>query len=199
MQHYFINKDHKQEDYFEFTEGFNGKTFTFKSCDSIFSKDRLDYGTSVLLNAVLKKEDIKGKILDIGCGYGAIGIILASFLSDVKITMTDINETAVELTKQNVFKNHIRNIEQIMVSNGYENIVGNFDFIITNPPIKAGKQNLLNILVGAYDHLNIGGRLYFVIKKKHGEDSIRKKLLTIFNTVEIIKRDSGYYILECVK
>lgn len=198
MEHYFINKQHSQEDYFEFTQEFNGKTFSFKSCDSIFSKDRIDYGTGVLLNAVLKKQ-VSGKVLDIGCGYGAIGIILASFLTDIKVTMTDINETAVELSKHNVIKNHLKNVREIFVSNGYENITESFDYIITNPPIKAGKQNLLNILTGAYAHLNDNGKLYFVIKKKHGEDSIRKTLLTIFSNVEIIKRDSGYYILECVK
>ena len=150
-----------------------------------------------LLNAVLRRE-INGKVLDIGCGYGAIGIVLSSFL-DVKVTMTDINQTAVELSKHNVIKNHLKNVKEIYLSNGYENINETFDFIITNPPIKAGKENLLNILIGAFDHLNIGGKLYFVIKKKHGEDSVRKKLATIYSNVEIIKRDSGYYILECVK
>lgn len=197
MEHYFIDKPHTKEDFFEFTETFNGKTFSFKSCDSIFSKDRIDYGTGVLLNAVLKRE-INGKVLDIGCGYGAIGIVLSSFL-DVKVTMTDINQTAVELSKHNVIKNHLKNVKEIYLSNGYENINETFDYIVTNPPIKAGKENLLNILMGAFEHLNKGGKLFFVIKKKHGEDSVRKKLATIYSSVEIIKRDSGYYILECVK
>lgn len=199
MQHYFIDKEHKETDYFEFTETFKDLSFTFKSCDSVFFKDCIDYGTKTLLSAIIKKVNLKDKVLDIGCGYGAIGIVLSRFFENVKITMCDINNTAVELARTNVLKNHAKNIENVFYSNAYENVNEKFDFIITNPPIKAGKENLLNILLGAKNFLKDNGELIFVIKKKHGEDSIKKILQQNYKDVEIIARDSGYYILRVTK
>ena len=199
MEHYFIDKQHSNEDYFEFTENFEEFSFTFKSCDSIFSKDCIDYGTKVLLRTIIKKIDLKGNVLDIGCGYGAIGIILSRVFNNVKISMVDINKTAVELSKHNVIKNHCKNIEKIDVSNAYENVNEKYNFIITNPPIKAGKKNLLSILIGAKEHLEDNGELILVIKKKHGEESIKKALCENYSEVEVLNRDKGYYILRAVK
>ena len=195
MEHYFIAKEHNKDDYFEFEAKCLDNNLIFKSCDDIFSKDRVDYGTNVLIEAVQKNFNLSGDILDIGCGYGVIAIALAKVFSTANFYMADINQTAVELSQENIKKNNVENIKEILLSNGYENIKKSFDYIITNPPIKAGKENLLNILLGAYDHLNNNGKLVFVIKKKHGEDSVRKKLMEKFANVEILKRDSGYYIL----
>lgn len=199
MEHYFISKEHSKEDYFEFNENLLNKQFTFLSCDDIFSKDRVDYGTKVLIETVAKKVNLNGNILDMGCGYGPISIVLASEFSNAKFYVCDINKTAVELTNHNIKLNGLSNIKPAFESNAYEKISEKFDYIITNPPIKAGKKNLLNILEGAYKVLNDNGKLIFVIKKKHGEDSVKKHLETIFSSVEILKRDSGYYILCATK
>ena len=199
MEHYFIEKKHKESDFFEISQKFLDKIFYFKSCDSIFSKDCVDYGTYVLVNTVLKTQNLKGKVLDMGCGYGVIGIVLADNFADADFVLADVNQTAVDLSKQNVIKNNIKNISSIVKSDCYQKINDNFDFIITNPPIRAGKQTLLNILLGAYEKLNENGSLIFVIKKKHGEDSVRKKLAKIFDKVEVLKRDSGYYIIKATK
>lgn len=195
LEHYFIEKEHKESDYFVFEEKFLNHNFKFKSCDDVFSKDRIDYGTKVLLETISKKVDVKGKVLDIGSGYGVIGIVLSKLFDDCKITMCDINQTGVDLSKNNIELNNAKHIENVFKSDAYENVDGQFDFIITNPPIKAGKDNLLKILVGSHEKLTKGGKLIFVIKKKHGEDSIRKRLLQIFESGEILARDSGYYIL----
>ena len=199
MEHYFIAKEHRESDYFTFKEKMFDKEFVFRSCDDIFSKDRVDYGTKVLIETVAKNFNLSGNVLDIGCGYGAIAIVLASLFDNANFTMCDINKTAVELSQENVKLNGIKNINKVCVSNAYEAIGKGFEYIITNPPIKAGKKNLLNILEGAYERLASGGKLVFVIKKKHGEDSIRKHLSSIYSNVEILKRDSGYYILCCTK
>ena len=199
MQHYFIEKQHKPEDFFEISQKFADKIYYFKSCDDVFSKDSVDYGSFVLINTILKNETIEGKVLDIGCGYGVIGIVLADNFKNAKFILSDVNQTAVELSKCNVIKNKVDNVLSIINSDAYQNIEDTFDFIISNPPIKAGKKTLLNILFGAYDKLNQNGSLIFVIKKKFGEDSIRKQLSKKFSTVEILKRDSGYYILKAKK
>ena len=199
MEHYFLAKEHTKSDYFVFNEKMFERDFSFKSCDDIFSKDRVDYGTKVLIETVKKQLDINGLVLDMGCGYGAISIILASQFGQANFLPCDINQTAVELTNHNIRLNKIENVKPAIISNAYENIVQSFNYIITNPPIKAGKANLLNILDGAFEHLVKGGKLVFVIKKKHGEDSIKKHLEQIFENVEILKRDSGYYILCATK
>lgn len=199
MQHYFIDKPHNESDFFEFTETFLENEYTFKSCDSIFSKDLIDYGTKTLLETIYKKVDINGRVLDVGCGYGVIGIVLSKLFKDASISMIDINQTAVNLTRHNAIKNHAKNIELIECSNAYEKINDKYDFIITNPPIKAGKENLYNILLGAKEHLNEGGELIFVIKKKHGKDSVKKTLEQNYSFVEVLNRDSGYYIIKAVK
>ena len=199
MEHYFIPKEHSESDYFTFKEKMFDREFVFRSCDDIFSKDRVDYGTKVLIETVAKNFNLSGNILDVGCGYGAIAIVLASLFGDANFTMCDINNTAVELSQENIKRNGIKNINKVCVSDAYKKIGNGLNYIITNPPIKAGKKNLLNILEGAYEHLVDGGKLVFVIKKKHGEDSIRKHLSSIYSSVEILKRDSGYYILCCTK
>ena len=199
MEHYFIEKEHKNDDFFEFTWQFEGVDYIFKSCDDVFSKDNVDYGTYVLLKTILKKIDISGDVLDIGCGYGPIGIVLSKSFSNVKVTMTDVNGTAVALSQENAKRNNAKNVIEIKLSNAYENINKTFDFIVSNPPIKAGKKVLLNILLGSYNRLNDGGNLIFVIKKKFGEDGVKKELQKTFKSVEVIKRDSGYYILSAKK
>ena len=199
MEHYFIEKEHKDSDFFEFTWQFLNHNFTFKSCDDVFSKDCVDYGTYVLLKTISKKISLKGNVLDIGCGYGVIGIVLSKLFTDIKITQSDVNPTALMLTRQNIKINDTRNIVNVVNSNAYENIDNSFDFIVSNPPIKAGKKVLLDILIGAYEKLNESGSLIFVIKKKFGEDSIKKKLSEIFSSIEVIERDSGYYVLLAKK
>lgn len=196
MQHYFIDKEHKESDYFEFEEEFLNNKFTFKSCDSIFSKDCIDYGTKVLLESIYKNVSIKGKILDVGCGYGAIGVVLSKLFDNCNIVMCDINNTAVNLSRFNVIKNKCKNVQNVLYSNAYENINEKFDYIVTNPPIKAGKENLLNILVNAKNFLNKNGSLIFVIKKKHGEESVKKVLEKEYSQVEILTREKGYYIIK---
>lgn len=199
MEHYFISKEHKSTDYFQFSWNFLGNEYTFKSCDDVFSKDNVDYGTYVLLKTVANKVKIQGNVLDIGCGYGPIGIVLSKLFDDASFVMADINETAVELCKENIKLNLAKNIKEVKLSNAYESIKQTFDFIVSNPPIKAGKSTLLSILLGAYEKLKEDGQLVFVIKKKFGEDSIKKQLEKIFKSVNVLQRDSGYYILQAQK
>lgn len=199
MEHYFISKEHKQTDYFNFTWQFLGKDFVFKSCDDVFSKNQVDYGTYVLLKTIAQNVEISGKVLDIGCGYGVIGIVLDKLFENAKFCLTDVNQTAIELSKENTKLNNSKNIYSIKLSYAYENIDETFDFIVSNPPIKAGKKVLLDIILGSYEKLNLNGQLVFVIKKKFGEDSLKKELAKIFKSVEVLERDSGYYILLAKK
>jgi len=198
MQHYFIEKSHKASDYFEFEGTVADMKLKFRSCDSIFSKDEIDEGTLTLLNTVFDKLDLKGNGLDLGCGYGVIGISIIKKLG-LNCDMIDVNGTAVDLALHNLMLNGIRSGAKVFKSNGFENVTDTYDFIVTNPPIKTGKALLFELMQGCYDHLNNGGTLTLVIRKNHGEESLKKKLTEIFGNCEILKRNKGYYILHCAR
>ncbi len=198
MQHYFIEKSHNAEDYFEFEDSIRDMTFKFRSCDSIFSKNEIDDGTRTLLNTIFDQLNLKGNGLDLGCGYGVIGMALVKHLG-VNCDMIDVNGTAVELSTHNLMLNGIKKGARVFKSNGFEKVDTTYDFIVTNPPIKTGKALLFELMDGCYSHLKVGGTLTLVIRKNHGEESLKKKLTELFGNCEILKRNKGFYILNCVK
>ena len=171
-----------------------GQSFTFLTDSGVFSKKMVDYGSQVLLNTL---DFEKGKILlDLGCGYGPLGISLAK-VQGVKPTMVDINNRAIDLAKQNAQKNGVE--ADIFQSNIYEKVNGTFDYIISNPPIRAGKQVVHTIISESINYLKVGGNLTIVIQKKQGAPSAKAKMEEVFGNVEILKRDKGYYILRSEK
>lgn len=198
MQHYFIEKEHSARDFFEFEDEIADMKIKFRSCDSIFSKNEIDEGTRTLLDTVFSKLNLSGNGLDLGCGYGAIGISVIKKLG-LNCDMVDVNGTAVDLSKHNLLLNGIRAGANVFKSNGFENVTANYDFILTNPPIKTGKALLFSLMDGCFEHLNAGGNLTLVIRKSHGEESLKKKLTELFGNCDILKRNRGYYILHCVK
>lgn len=170
------------------------QSFTFLTDSGVFSKKMVDYGSQVLLNTL---DFEKGKtLLDLGCGYGPLGISLAK-VQDVKPTMVDINNRAIDLAKQNAQKNGVE--ADIFQSNIYEKVNGTFDYIISNPPIRAGKQVVHTIISESINYLKVGGNLTIVIQKKQGAPSAKTKMEEVFGNVEILKRDKGYYILRSEK
>ena len=171
-----------------------GQTFYFLTDSGVFSKKMVDYGSQVLLNSLdFEKEKT---LLDVGCGYGPLGISLAKVYG-LEVTMVDINNRALDLAKTNAEKNGVS--ANIFYSNSYENISGCFDAIISNPPIRAGKQVVHAIIEGSIEHLNTGGSLTIVIQKKQGAPSAKAKMEQIFGNVAILKKDKGYYVLRSEK
>lgn len=171
-----------------------GQSFHFYTDAGVFSKKMVDYGSQVLLNALDLE---RGKnLLDVGCGYGPLGISLAK-VQGVQSTMIDINSRAIDLAKKNAERNGV--VAHIFQSNIYENVSEKFDYIISNPPIRAGKKVVHEIIEGAFDHLNQGGSLTIVIQKKQGAPSAKVKMEDVFGNSEIIRKDKGYYILRSEK
>lgn len=196
MQHYFIDKEHKEEDFFNFNDSVIGLNLCFRSCDSIFSKNKIDDGTRALLEAIDKKCELSGLGLDLGCGLGVIAIAISKRFN-VKFDMVDVNNTAVKLSKENLKKNSVD--ANVFYSDGFSEVKNQYDFIITNPPIKTGKKLLFDLMNGAHEHLNDNGQLVLVIRKDHGMESLKKHINSIFGNCEIIERNKGYYILKAVK
>lgn len=191
---YYAENPDSAHDIHELKVTLLGQSFTFLTDSGVFSKKMVDYGSQVLLNTL---DFEKGKtLLDLGCGYGPLGISLAK-VQGVKPTMVDINNRAIDLAKQNAQKNGVE--ADIFQSDIYEKVNGTFDYIISNPPIRAGKQVVHTIISESINYLKVGGNLTIVIQKKQGAPSAKAKMEEVFGNVEILKRDKGYYILRSEK
>lgn len=198
MSHYFENDKNLKSEIRELSYKYNSSFFIFYSDNGVFSKNNIDYGSRLLIETYLKENDINEKrVLDVGCGYGFLGIMV-SRVTDSYVEMIDINKRAVHLTNMNI-KRYKDFKGKTYVSNVYENVEGKYDIIIINPPIRIGKEKLLEILIGAFDHLEDNGLLYYVIRKDQGALSIKKILEENSINVEIINRDKGYFIYRAKK
>lgn len=172
----------------------------FNTDAGVFSKMRVDYGSGVLLKTMVDISFPAKNILDVGTGYGPLGLFAAKFWPEQTVDMVDVNERGLALAKRNAQLNHINNVN-IYISDTYEQVDKSkkYGLILTNPPIRAGKKIVDKILAGAKDFLVNDGVLLVVIQKKQGEPSARKLLNATYGNCEILKRDKGYYILKAVK
>ncbi len=168
-------------------------SFIFYTDNGVFSKDGLDFGSRLLLENIPLTE-IGESLLDVGCGYGVFGIVLNKILG-VKVTMCDVNRRALHLAEKNIKENKCSDCS-VIESNCYQNINSKYSTIITNPPIRAGKKVVYEILEGAKDYLLPGGRLFFVVRKEQGAKSIISDMQKIYN-VEVLERKKGFFIIKC--
>ena len=175
--------------------------FEFLTDNGVFSKTKVDFGTDVMLRTFLnenkKLENIR--ILDIGCGYGVVSVVVKRFFEKAKILSTDVNERALELTRENIQKNNRTDDFEVRKSFVFDNISENFDMILSNPPIRAGKQVIFEIYEKSFFHLNKNGKFYCVIQTKHGAKSTKKKLEELFGNCTTLVIEAGYRIFRCVK
>ena len=170
-----------------------GKKFTFFTDNGVFSKDGLDFGSRLLLETI-PLEEVGGKVLDMGCGYGVFGIILNKIVS-CDVDMCDVNLRALHLSEINARENHCSSIN-IFESNCYSNVNSKYSCIVTNPPIRAGKKIVYDIVMNARDYLEDNGKLFLVIRKEQGAKSLISDLEKIY-TVEIVAKKKGFFILKC--
>ncbi len=161
----------------------------------VFSRDGLDMGTRVLLEAL---PELRGRVLDLGCGWGPVGVALGRRDPALEIVMTDVNARAVELAARNLRANGVTNARAAQ-SDGFDRVDGDFDFIVLNPPIRTGKAVIYGLFAGAARRLRPGGEMYVVIRKQQGAESAQRYLETVFGRVERIARDKGYWVLRCAQ
>ena len=172
-----------------------GTKFIFYTDNGVFSKDGLDFGSRLLLETI-PLEEVGGKVLDMGCGYGVLGIVLNK-LTSCSVDMVDVNLRAIHLAERNIRENHSLHV-QVFESNVYENIHSKYSCIVTNPPIRAGKKVVYDIVMGACDYLEDNGALFLVIRKEQGAKSLIIDLQKLY-TVEVLEKKKGFFILKCTK
>ena len=170
-----------------------GHKFTFLTDNGVFSKDGLDFGSRLLLESI-PLEEVGAKVLDMGCGYGVFGIIINK-LTNACVDMVDVNLRAMHLAKRNIKENNCTNIN-VFESSCYTNVTDKYNTIITNPPIRAGKKIVYEILINAKEYLLENGNLFLVIRKEQGAKSIISDLKQVYN-VEILTKSKGFFILKC--
>ena len=195
MSQYFDNDNNIKHNKKIIEFYFNDKKYNLYSDNGVFSKDKFDYGTRLLLDSI-DISKLSGNVLDLGCGIGVVGIILGTNNKNINIDMIDINERAISLVRDNLTLNKVK--ANVFSSDVYSNVNKKYDYIITNPPIRAGKEAVRKFLLGGYDYLNDNGILYFVMRKDHGVKSMIKELENKYN-VTIINKDKGFYILSLTK
>lgn len=194
--HYFTNNSTLQSERKSFTYVIDDNEFKFTTDIGVFCPDYLDQGSEVLIKSTYK-QNLIGNFLDLGCGYGPIGIVIKRFNPDIDLYMVDINDRACELAKVNLKQNKVDG--QVFREEDIENLHVLFDTILLNPPIKSGKSNIFSLYEKSFSCIKEGGRLIIVISKRHGAMSSLKKLKELFNSAEIISHKHGYQIIEAIK
>ncbi len=193
MEHYWTNNKELKSELRDINVSLDEYDFVFKSDNGVFSKNRIDFASLFLVKTFLSssKNNIQS-ILDVGCGYGFIGIVLSKILK-VHVDMVDINKRALHLCKMNVDINKVDC--EVKESNIYSSIDKKYDLIITNPPIRVGKEVLKEFLLGGLKYLNKDGELWFVISKDQGAKSAIKELEKVC-FCQIIDKSKGFWVIS---
>lgn len=194
-EHYYSQSPSSAHDETTFQIPCAGRMLAFTSDAGVFSKGHLDKGTALLLKAL--PEDFTGRALDLGCGWGAVGVCMAARWPSAQIVMTDINERAAALSRQNLAANGLQG--DVTQGDGLAHLDGAFDLIATNPPIRAGKAVIYDLFAQSVTRLTPGGALYVVIRKQQGADSARKYLQTLLEDVQTVERGSGFHVIRGTK
>ncbi|NLY89382.1 MAG: class I SAM-dependent methyltransferase [Firmicutes bacterium] len=193
-EHYFTvepNSDFKPG---SFTTRLRGREFTFLTGAGVFSRERVDPGTRLLLDSLVLS-GVRAP-LDLGCGYGVIGLVIAAELPEVRVFMSDPNKRAVALAATNAARNGLTNV-CIKEGEGFVPWPSQtFDLIACNPPLRAGKATVLGLFYDAAERLRPGGSLWTVIRTAQGAKSYFRELEKVFATVELVALKSGYRVLR---
>ncbi len=198
-EHYYSNKPQTESKPRRWKFTLLGFEFTFETDAGVFSKSEVDFGSRVLIDTFVMPK-VSGAILDVGCGYGPIGLSLAKAYPERMIQMMDINTRAVALAEKNAQMNGIQNV-RIFESDGLANVDTDTHAaaILTNPPIRAGKETVFKFYDEAYERLVDGGELWVVIQKKQGAPSTFSHLEEKFSEVDVVEKKKGYWIIRAIK
>ena len=198
MSHYFQDDPNLVSNIKEITFEINGITMKLLTDNGVFSKNNVDEGSYAFLKVLLPL-DLGNRILDLGCGYGTIGLTLAKAHEEARITLADVNPRAVALCERNAGLLNLSPRVTILQSDIYEKIEGPYDSIVVNPPIRAGKVVTYQMYKESKQYLIDGGSLYVVIRRKQGAESALKYIETVFENVSVLHKEKGYWIIKATK
>lgn len=192
MAHYFTNEENLKSEIEKVIAEINGIPFYFYTDNGVFSKGELDFGTELLLKNFKYDNPNNKTLLDIGCGCGPIGIY-ASHLG-FTVDMSDVNKRAIHLSKMSLKEQGLN--ANVFESDAYKNITNKYDYIVSNPPIRVGKEKLYEIVMNSKEHLKDGGSLWIVVRKQQGAESMVRDMKNAYKTVEVIAKKKGFFIIK---
>ena len=198
MSHYFKEDPNLASNIKTITYEVNGLTMNLLTDNGVFSKGKVDEGSLAFLKVLLPLS-LGNNILDLGCGYGTLGLTLAVFNKDARVTLADINSRALALCRRNAELNNVSQRVTILQSDIYTKIEGKYDSIVINPPIRAGKSVTYKMYEEAKQYLIDGGSLLIVIRKAQGAESAARYIESIFGNIKLLDRHKGYHIYQAVK
>lgn len=198
MSHYFQDDPNLASNYKKISFEVNGITMNLLTDNGVFSKNKVDEGSLAFLKVLLPLE-LGKNILDLGCGYGTIGLTLAIAKKEARVTLADVNARALNMCKKNADALNLSQRVTILQSDIYEKIEGPYDSIVVNPPIRAGKAVTYRMYEEAKQYLIDGGSLFIVIRKAQGAESAAKYIESIFGNIKMLDRHKGYHIYQAVK
>ena len=195
LEHYFTNNANLKSEIRTLTYSYENTPFEFFSDNGVFAKNKIDYASKLLVETFIenhKEVEKECTLLDVGCGYGFLGIVAGKILN-INIELVDINKRALHLCERNIKLNEVKG--KAYESNAYECVKNKYEYIITNPPIRAGKNTVLEILKGAKNHLLDNGELWFVINKDQGAKSTANALKKCYN-IEVVAKSKGFFVFK---
>lgn len=205
MAHYYDSMPDTPSDRRNIEYRANGINFSFVTDTNVFSRNDVDKGTELLIGAVIDDVKERGakkgeRLLDLGCGYGVVGVVMKSVFMSFEVTSVDVNSRAVALAKENAANNNVKLTRclqsDVLSALGSDDI---FDIVMTNPPVRAGKQTVFAFYEQAYEHMSSGAALYSVLQRKQGAPSSEKKLTELFGNCETVAISGGYRVMKAVK
>ena len=198
MSHYYDSNPQIESKIREISFEVNGLQMKLKTDNGVFSKNRVDEGSLTLLKVILPLK-LTGEILDLGCGYGTIGLTIAMSSPTARLTLADINSRALILCERNAKELGLSQRVTCLQSDIFENIEGRYDSLVLNPPIRAGKKVTYAMYEQSRDYLIDGGSLFIVIRKAQGALSAADFIKNVFGNCTLLKRHKGYYVYQAVK
>ena len=198
MSHYFQDDPNLASNIKEISFEINDLSMKLLTDNGVFSKNKVDEGSLAFLKVILPR-DLGNNILDLGCGYGTIGLTIAVADKEARVTLADINPRALSMCKKNAERLQLSQRVTILQSDIYEKVEGPYDSIVVNPPIRAGKAVTYRMYEEAKQYLIDGGSLYIVIRKAQGAPSASQFIEKVFGNITLLKRDKGYYIYQAIK
>ena len=195
MAHYFTNEESLKSDIKKVDVCINDINYYFYTDNGVFSKGELDFGTELLLKTFEYNYPQEKTLLDIGCGCGPIGIYASKL--GFTVDMSDINKRAIHLAKKGLSEQSLK--VNVFESDTYENIHEKYDYIVSNPPIRIGKQKLYEIVMNAKEHLKDNGEVWLVVRKDKGADSMVRDMKENYKQVKVVEKKKGFWIIRACR
>ena len=194
MAHYFTNDENLKSEIKRVDTVIHSTSYYFYTDNGVFSKGELDFGTELLLKTFEYNYPREKTLLDMGCGCGPIGIYASKL--GFTVDMSDVNKRAIHLSKMSLKEQDLK--ANVFESDAYQNINNKYDYIVSNPPIRVGKEKLYEIIMGSKDHLKDNGELWIVVRKQQGAESLIRDMREVYSNVEVIAKKKGFFIIKAI-